>query len=137
MKPTQQQTDNALIAEFMGWKYCENDLIFSSKGTANIPAGASVFSGWVKQETPYIKGVPLIVVKENRKQIEYLRKNLKYHESWDWLIPAIHKALEICHNEMLNEWENGFANAFLSCGIELPYRELTEFIKWYNQQPTP
>lgn len=80
---------NKVIAEFMGWKYCENDLVFHSHLDGQLP-NSSVFSGWVKKEQPYTKGVPLLVVVSNKSKIEYLRK-LQYHSSWDWLMPVIQK----------------------------------------------
>jgi len=88
---TQQdiQERNKQIALMLGWKYCHKDLVFTSKPTPAVPDGSvSVFSGWIKNEQPYIKGVPLIVVKENRQQIEYLRK-LTFHSDWNSLMKAV------------------------------------------------
>jgi hypothetical protein len=57
---------------------------------------------------------------------------LPYDTDWNWLMEVVHKCLEICHNEMFNEWENSFADKFLACDIKVIYKESLEFIKWYN-----
>ena len=57
---------------------------------------------------------------------------LKYHSSWDWLMPVVEKILKIAHENMLNEWECEFANRFLSCNITAIYLLCIEFIKWHN-----
>lgn len=78
---------NKLCAEFLGWKYCKNDLVFNSKMDGH-PSHNSVFSGWVKKEQTYTKGVPLFVVKQNRLEIEYKRK-LLYHSDWNWIFEVV------------------------------------------------
>jgi len=78
---------NRRCAEFLGWKYCDNDLVFNSKIDGHPPHN-SVFSGWVKKEQPYTKGVPLFVVKQNRMEIEYKRK-LLYHSDWNWIMEVV------------------------------------------------
>ena len=57
----------------------------------------------------------------------------KYHTSWDWLMPVVHKCLSVCHNEMLNEWEESFADKLFTLSIESMYQETVEFIKWQNK----
>ena len=59
----------------------------------------------------------------------------KFHSDWNWLMKAVFKCLEICHNEMLNEWENGFSDSFFSKDINCMYSEVVRFIKWYNNKP--
>ena len=59
----------------------------------------------------------------------------KFDSDWNWLMKAVFKCLEICHNEMLNEWENGFSDSFFSRDINCMYSEVVRFIKWYNNKP--
>lgn len=59
----------------------------------------------------------------------------KFHSDWNWLMPVVFKCLEICHNEMLNEWENGFSDSFFSRDINCMYSEVVRFIEWYNNKP--
>lgn len=58
----------------------------------------------------------------------------KYDKSWDWLKKVVDKCLHICHEEMLNEWENSFCDKFLAINIDPMYNEVVEFIKYYNSQ---
>ncbi len=60
--------------------------------------------------------------------------NPRYHSSWDWLMPVVHKCLYLCHDNMWNEWENSFADKFTACFIDSLYKETVEFIKWYNNE---
>ena len=60
---------------------------------------------------------------------------LLFHSDWNWLMKAVFKCLEICDNEMLNEWEDGFSDSFFSRDINCMYSELVRFIKWYNNKP--
>lgn len=53
--------------------------------------------------------------------------------SWDWLMKVVHKCLEICNENMLNEWEAGFSDAFLSADIIQMYQEAVEFIEFYKK----
>ena len=144
----------------MGWKYCPNDLVFNSKVDGMKPSN-SVFNGWVKEDQPYTPGVPLIVVKANRRQIEYLRK-LQFHSSWDWLMPVVEKLMNIpgCVVEMSNG-NHGMHNGYVGITykykygsthyvvhekprvshgqdfrtlIEAVYTSIVEFIEWYNTQ---
>lgn len=59
---------------------------------------------------------------------------MKYDTSWDWLMPVVHKCLVICNDLMLDEWEGGFSDAFLSCSIATLYKKVTDFIEWYNKE---
>lgn len=60
-------------------------------------------------------------------------EQLKYDSSWEWLMPVVGKCLEVCHEEMLNEWENSFADVFLSTSFDLMFKEVTQFIEWHNK----
>lgn len=62
-----------------------------------------------------------------------VHEQLKYHSSWNWLIEAVHRCLEICHDKMLNEWEQSFIDAFLSLDIVQMYSEVIDFVKWFNE----
>lgn len=51
---------------------------------------------------------------------------LKYHLSWDWLMPVIDK----CYQEHMSKH---IADAVMTCNIEVVYDRVVEFIKEYNQ----
>lgn len=78
----------------------------------------------------------LLVDKNGNINIDIdIYEQCKFHSDWNWLIPVVFKCLEICHNEMLNEWENGFSDSFFSRDINCMYSEVVRFIKWYNNKP--
>ena len=78
---------------------------------------------------------PFFYVSENNleKVMTAICGYVKYNSSWEWLMPVVHKCLKICHENMLNEWENSFADKFLSCDIKMMYKEADEFIQWWEQ----
>lgn len=60
---------------------------------------------------------------------------LKYHSSWDWLMPVVEKCLTISVES--EEYEIHYAfihNALWSINIKSVFDEVVEFIKWYNDQ---
>lgn len=67
-------------------------------------------------------------------QSTFTLEELKFDSDWNWLMEVVHKCLEICNNEMLNEWEIGFSDAFFSMDIVQMYKESISFVKWNNEQ---
>lgn len=54
-------------------------------------------------------------------------ESMQYKTSWDWLIPVIDKIGKTdCDHEPL-------ANVSIYSSIEEIYKEVVEFIKWYNK----
>ena len=51
---------------------------------------------------------------------------IKYHTSWDWLMPVIDK----CYQEHMSKH---IAEAVMTCDIEEAYKSVVEFIKEYNK----
>ena len=103
---TQEQTtqNNKLIAEFMGVRH--------------------------KDDEKYISDL-----KEMRKEgiffeQGYMTSELKYHTSWDWLMPVVKKCL---NSEEKTEGQHYFINdSLLTCNIEVVYDRVVEFIKDFN-----
>ncbi len=93
-----------------------NRLIAEFMGGKYIPDNEYVFShfiiGGVVREPSYVK----------------------YNSSWDWLMPVIEKCLIYCHENMLNEWENGFSDSFLSANFNVLFKITTQFIQFHNEQ---
>ena len=105
---------NKLIAEFMGSSFKTYKKGHIRKDTVTVcyfDDGMSPFSGGVSIE------------------------NLKYHSSWDWLMPVVEKCLTISVES--EEYEIHYAfihNALWSINIKSVFDEVVEFIKWYNDQ---
>lgn len=106
--------NNKLIAEFMGY--------------SKIKSTNSDRTVWTHLEygTLTEKGLSL----------------LKYHTSWDWLIPVVKKIFTLSFSEVKGleeEWSNKNKGLFdpdlcgLHSDISTVYNCTVEFIKWYNE----
>lgn len=66
---------------------------------------------------------------------------LKYHKSWDWLMPVVDKCTQIGYrdqdfdSEIYGTWEGLFddASMFLGNHIEEVYWSVVHFIEWYAE----
>lgn len=63
---------------------------------------------------------------------------LKYHKSWDWLMPVVKKISEFKDIQKYKESEGWLAYYSLETGlfevdIERVYKTVVEFINWYNE----
>jgi hypothetical protein len=66
---------------------------------------------------------------------------MKYHTSWDWLMPVVGKCdglsfykrgkSDIKWGEIFNDQE--VIRAFQANEIDVVYKAVVEFIKWYNE----
>ena len=106
--------NNKLITEFMG-------LFDKILSTGNIHSWSDAPFYYTTEDT-------------KEKVIKNICKYSKYDSDWNWLMTVVFKCLEICHNEMLNEWENGFSDSFFSRDINCMYSEVVRFIEWYNNK---
>ena len=60
---------------------------------------------------------------------------LKYHKSWDWLMPVAEKC--VCQITDADEEDHLFAqihDALWAFNIEETHNAVVEFIKWYNEE---
>lgn len=118
-------TNNELIAEFMG------------HSTYAFADSKTYFQDPVKRE---MFGDPML----ERLSIKL---DLKYHDSWDWLMPVVDKINGMGYDVLI--LGNGIKTLTHSCEItstsavyaakagdslhETVYKAVVEFIKWYNQ----
>jgi hypothetical protein len=63
---------------------------------------------------------------------EFTSAQLKYHSSWEWLMPVVEKILDISFQD------EGDEEDFYSIRDCIPdrnhtYKAVVEFIKWYNK----
>jgi hypothetical protein len=104
--------ENIIIAKFMGL----------SKGHPN------------KKETRWKDDwFEQLVIDGNDFECGRRHTYLQFIYEWNWLMPVVHKCLGICHKNMLNEWENSFADAFLCGDINVMVKEVISFIEFYNK----
>lgn len=62
-------------------------------------------------------------------------ENLKYHISWDWLMPVVATCLDKS-NDGIDDWEWHYENiddTFFFVDIESTWLAVIDFIKWYNK----
>ena len=58
-------------------------------------------------------------------QSDYLECELRYHTSWDWLMPVIDK----CYQEHMSKH---IADSVMTCNIDEAYKVVVEFINENN-----
>lgn len=66
-------------------------------------------------------------------------KVLKYHCSWDWIIPVCQKCEELAtNNQAIIHWIRNNHTIFdlkiTEVKFEIVYKKVLEFINWYNTQ---
>ena len=105
-------TDNKLIAEFMG-----------AVGTPKYnPTEWDV----------YITGCLDVDSDDENAQHFYTPDEMKYHISWDWLMPVVQKIEDYLSD---NVGKVGYFDDGLSSNdIEVRYQAVVEFIKQYNDE---
>ena len=64
----------------------------------------------------------------------YLPEELKYHLSWDWVIPVAKKCLNIAVKDDWDQWAGSLLDVLGYCDINALWNECTQFIQWYNKQ---
>lgn len=64
--------------------------------------------------------------------------SMKYHSSWDWLMPVIQKIYLMDEYDKwidtLGMFASSIQNSLGSASLLHTYEAVVEFIKWYNQQ---
>ena len=99
-------------------------------------------------------GVKTITIDELKSTLEQNRENglihtpqahvvddLKYHSSWDWLMPVVDKCTQIGYrdqdfdSEIYGTWEGLFddESMFLGNHIEEVHWSVVHFIEWYTE----
>ena len=60
---------------------------------------------------------------------------LRYHKSWDWLMPVVRKAYKMIGVETykLDDEFDRIHSILFSADIELVWDQTVEFIQWYNE----
>ena len=87
----------------------------------------------MRTETNYLKG-KIIAEFMGIDQVDIdtyqeTNSNLKYHTSWDWLMPVVQK----CRQENRLEYFDRVYYALEECDINVTYRAVVEFINQLNK----
>ena len=133
MKTTE---NNKLIAEFMGVTLKDNKFYIDfDKHKENLHHSICVFEG--------VANSPIYELEERK---------LKFHCSWDWLMPVVEKIEDIDEEDddntkrfnviieqcvcsiIENHTSEGFPIQDGDTKIEAVYKAVVEFIKWYNNE---
>lgn len=61
-------------------------------------------------------------------QSDYMEHELKYHKSWDWLMPVVIECFEKFGDTNTINYMN-LNDALLTCNIDEVYKAVVEFIK--------
>jgi len=98
------EKDNKLIAEFMGF-----------------PTQTDVVDDRTKAY--YVGDIITTDNTDNENEDGVFHPDdMRFHKSWDWLMPVVEKIYQLDSN----------ANFFGSINLEATYKEVVEFIKFYN-----
>ena len=72
-------------------------------------------------------------VKEYNSGEWYLPEEMKYHTSWDWLIPVAQKLIDV-YISIDEQDEQDLQQSILNNRIGVVYKIVVELIKLYNQK---
>lgn len=108
----EKEKNNILIVDFMGWEKEKTD------STCEYP---------YRYKVPYLSDIAF-------GGTSYVQ-NLKFHLSWDWLMPVVDKIapLLIYPTGTSNEYTR-LSMVVMSCNINLVYKTVVELIKWHNEK---
>jgi len=109
MKTEEIINGNKLIAEFMGGVYETKE-----------------------QPIPYFENIEFAGPYPSNE-------DLKYHTSWDWLMPVVRKIVELCcdsdnYDLFMSDHYTSILDTIPIAIIEDAYKVVVEFIEWYNAQ---
>lgn len=62
----------------------------------------------------------------------YTINELKYHTSWNWLIPVVSKILIGSYTMEGVKKMKEVQNSLITCSIEKTFESVCKFIEWYN-----
>ena len=121
-----------------------NKLILDFMGLAHDIEGRVSFMYIIGEEFPLSLKICTqeLVEQEVKDEIDEFGSNLEietysFHTSWDWLMPVLHKILDITFSDEDKETsDSSYFYAIRDClpDIGSTYRAIIDFIKLYNTQ---
>lgn len=129
-------TENKIIAEFMGYKQFES----YSEDIQMVSYRIEKDNQRIGELTNYVKYKP--ETKEDAIFRLWNQLNLSYHSDWNWLMEVVEK-IESLGNDVLittnyvkiifDEGEQEILINEVNIKIQAVYDACVEFIKWYNE----
>jgi hypothetical protein len=126
---------NRLIAEFMGAKNTPiigNEVIHPISGHLISPKDEIY-----QADFNTLAGINNLPPTE---KIRYFEEDLKYHSSWDWLMPVVEKIENTEDVSVVIENDNAYIqgvfnfSVFEDTKLKSVYSVVIKFIKWYNER---
>lgn len=76
------------------------------------------------------------IITKNSEGIEQSQsaENMKYHLSWDWLMPVVQKCTTTYIDKHKFVKELRLFNKVIYSDIQEIYKEVVEYINWFNKQ---
>lgn len=126
MNKEEIETGNKLIIDFLNWK------IYTYNGP------------YMTFKCYKVNSYPDIYIPESGI-LPANPSNLKFHSSWDWLMPVVEKIenledyiIEISYKQcIIKSYEKNMeiiTSRYLDSKIEAVWASVVEFIRWYNEQ---
>ena len=99
----------------------------------NIQENNKIIAEFMGAKVTDVKGLQKPIYYPIMGKSVYVDK-LKYHSSWDWLIPVVKKCLIGEAETNRPDLVSNIYESLVNLEIDLVYKDIIEFIKWYNQQ---
>lgn len=101
------------------------------------------FIGERGNDTETVKNVYINIPVNGMKEITVELDRMKFHKSWDWLMPVLEKIQNLGYRVITEgykdikelcsiEGDGYYKNIYSSTKIEAIYKSVVEFIKWHN-----
>jgi len=89
------------------------------------------FMGWESNIYPHLPNRVHKLNPVNHSEMSMDIGVIKYHVSWDWLMPVVEKISKI---KGFNDIENDLSDLRITAKMENVYSAVISFIKWHNTQ---
>jgi|ERR1035437_5194925 hypothetical protein len=122
---------NKLIAVFMDYEYIPSPIPVPQRGYAEKQFG---WNRKMKWSPLYIKSMDHSEFPHKRYHLANTNSDLKFHSSWDWLMPVVQK---ICKLHRPSKEYFLMEELYQSCIDDSPikvWKAVVKFIEWHNEQ---
>ena len=131
MEESKINEGNALIAKFLGWKLITPEMRRRPETWTLGYWEREELEMWEEDGVQHSEPMMRTLCAEHK---------LKYHNSWDWLMPVFHKITKMIYNDSPSNITNEQLYAYklysmhLNNSIESVWLSVLDYIIWYNEQ---